>query len=112
MLEAFGIDDAVGAVTVHGTIGVYGMVVFGLFASGYPALFIENAPTVSLLGQLVGAIVCSLCGFEPGYLLSLMLSGLGMLRTPEAAEIAGLDPTKVPAQAYPEGIPASAQPTE
>ena len=23
-LEAFGIDDAVGAVTVHGTIGVYG----------------------------------------------------------------------------------------
>jgi ammonia channel protein AmtB len=112
MLEAFGIDDAVGAVTVHGTIGVYGMVIFGVFAAGYPALFIENAPTVSILGQLVGAIVCSLCGFVPGYLLSLGLSGLGMLRTPEAAEIAGLDPTKVPAQAYPEGIPASAQPAE
>ena len=112
MLEAFGIDDAVGAVTVHGTIGVYGMVVFGVFAQGYPALFIDNAPTVSILGQLVGAIVTSLCGFIPGYLLSLGLSGLGMLRTPEAAEIAGLDTTKVPAQAFPEGIPASAQPAE
>ena len=43
---------------------------------------------------------------------SLCLSGLGMLRTPEAAEIAGLDTTKVPAQAFPEGIPASAQPAE
>ena len=51
MLESFGIDDAVGAVTVHGTIGVYGMVVFGIFAQGYPALFIENAPTVSILGN-------------------------------------------------------------
>ena len=112
MLENFGIDDAVGAVTVHGTIGVYGMVVFGLFASGFPALFIENAPTISILGQLVSAIVCSLCGFIPGYLLSLVLSSLGMLRTPEAAEIAGLDTTKVPAQAFPEGIPASAQPAE
>ena len=112
MLESFGIDDAVGAVTVHGTIGVYGMVVFGIFAQGYPALFIENAPTVSILGQLVGAIVTSLCGFIPGYILSLCLSGLGMLRTPEAAEIAGLDTTKVPAQAFPEGIPASAQPAE
>ena len=76
------------------------------------SLWIENAPTVTILGQLVGAIVCSLCGFIPGYLLSLGLSGLGMLRTPEAAEIAGLDPTKVPAQAYPEGIPASATPAE
>ena len=88
------------------------MVVFGLFASGFPALFIENAPTISILGQLVSAIVCSLCGFIPGYLISLGLSGLGMLRTPEAAELAGLDATKIPAQAYPEGIPASAQPSE
>jgi Amt family ammonium transporter len=32
---------------------------------------------------------------------------MGMLRTPEATEIAGLDPAKVPAQGYPEGIPTS-----
>ena len=31
---------------------------------------------------------------------------------PEAAELAGLDPTKVPIRAYPEGIAPSATPAE
>ena len=106
-LERRGIDDAVGAVTVHGTIGLYGLIMLGVFASGYPALDIENPPTISLIGQIVGAVVFFLLGFVPGYVVSLILKGLGMLRTPEAAEIAGLDPVKVPAQAYPEGISAS-----
>ena len=106
-LERRGIDDAVGAVTVHGTIGLFGLIMLGVFASGYPALDIENPPTISLIGQIVGAIVFFLLGFVPGYVVSLILKGLGMLRTPEAAEIAGLDPVKVPAQAYPEGISAS-----
>jgi ammonia channel protein AmtB len=65
-------------------------------------------PTISLTGQIVGAVVFFLLGFVPGYVVSLILKGLGMLRTPEAAELAGLDPVKVPAQGYPEGIPASA----
>jgi len=112
MLESFGIDDAVGTVTIHGIIGVYGMIVFGIFGQGYPALFIENAPTVSIIGQLVGAIVTSLCGFIPGYLLSLGLSGLGMLRTPEAKEIASLDNTKVFEQAFSQSKTASTQSPE
>ena len=106
-LEKRGIDDAVGAVTVHGTIGLYGLIALGVFASGYPALQGEGMATVSLVGQIVGAIVFFLLGFVPGYVVSLILNGFGMLRTPEAAEKAGLDPTKVPAQAYPEGISAS-----
>jgi hypothetical protein len=36
----------------------------------------------------------------------------GLLRVGEAAEIAGLDMSKVPIQAYPEGIGASATPAE
>ena len=112
VLEGMGIDDAVGAVTVHGTIGLYGVIALGIFGSGYPALqgAAGEVATVSFLGQLVGAIVFCLCGLIPGYVVSLLLSGLGMLRTPEAAELAGLDPVKVPAAAYPEGIPASANP--
>ena len=111
ILERMGIDDAVGAVTVHGTIGLFCVIMLGVFASGYPALDALMGdvarPTVSLQGQLVGAIVFFLLGFVPGYLISLVLKGLGMLRTPEKAELAGLDPVKVPAQGYPEGIPAS-----
>ena len=108
ILEGMGIDDAVGAGTVHGTIGIYGMLMLGVFASGYPAALGEGAATVSLMGQLVGAVVFIAIGLGTGYVSSLVLRMFGMLRVPEAAEIAGLDTVKVPAQAYPEGIPASA----
>ncbi len=112
ILESLGIDDAVGAVTVHGTIGIYGVIALGIFGAGYPALqgAAGEVATISFLGQLVGAGVFVLLGLIPGYVVSLLLSGLGMLRTPEPAELAGLDPVKVPAAAYPEGIPASLPP--
>ena len=108
-LENRGIDDAVGAVTVHGTIGLFGVVMLGVFASGYPALqgAAGDAPTISLMGQIIGAVVFFLCGFVPGYIVSLVLKGMGMLRVPEGAEVAGLDTVKVPAQGYPEGIMVS-----
>jgi len=111
-LERRGIDDAVGAVTVHGTIGLYGVVMLGVFASGFPALqgAAGDAPTINLMGQIVGAVTFFALGFIPGYVVSLLLKGMGMLRVPAHAEEAGLDVVKVPAQGYPEGIPASAQP--
>jgi Amt family ammonium transporter len=111
-LERRGIDDAVGAVTVHGTIGLYGVVMLGVFASGYPALQGEGVATINLFGQIIGAVVFFLCGFVPGYVVSYILKGLGMLRVPEGAEIAGMDTVKVPAQGYPEGIPTSPMPAE
>ena len=82
----------------------------GVFASGYPALqgAAGEVPTINLMGQIIGAAVFFLLGFVPGYVVSLILKMAGMLRIPEAAEIAGLDTVKVPAQGYPEGIPASA----
>ena len=42
-----------------------------------------------------------------GYVVSFILNQMGMLHTPEAAELAGLDVAKVPAQGYPEGIPTA-----
>ena len=110
MLEKRGIDDAVGAVTVHGTIGIYGMMMLGIFASGYPSLqgAEGDAPTISFIGQLVGSIVFILLGLVPGYAVSWILNKMGLLRVPANAEEHGLDPVKVAAQAYPEGIPASA----
>ena len=110
ILEKMGIDDAVGAVTVHGTIGLYGVVMLGVFASGFPALLgaAGEVPTISLMGQIVGAGVFFLLGFVPGYVCSLILRILGMLRIPEGAELVGMDRVKVPAAGYPEGIPAPA----
>jgi|TARA_B110000902_G_scaffold17336_1_gene20138 Amt family ammonium transporter len=111
-LERRGIDDAVGAVTVHGTIGLYGVIMLGVFASGYPALQGEGVATINLFGQIIGAAVFFSLGFFPGYIVSYILKGLGMLRVPEGAEIAGMDTVKVPAQGYPEGIPTSPAPAE
>jgi len=111
-LERRGIDDAVGAVTVHGTIGLFGLIMFGVWGSGLPAIQGDDVATVSLMGQIGGAVVFFLVGFVPGYVVSWVLKKLGMLRVSKEAEIAGLDPTKVPMQAYPDGIPPSATPAE
>jgi ammonia channel protein AmtB len=57
---------------------------------------------VNFLGQAGGAVVLALLGFIPGYLISLLLKKLGVLRVPAHAEERGLDLTEVPAKAYPE----------
>ena len=111
-LENRGIDDAVGAVTVHGTIGLYGVVMLGIWASGYPAAQGEGAASITLYGQIIGAVVFFLVGFVPGWIVSKILSALGLLRVSPEAEEAGLDMTKVPSQAYPEGITQSSTPIE
>jgi len=110
-IEKLGIDDAVGAVTIHGTLGIWGVMSAGIFLGGYPALS-DSSAHISFVGQLVGAVVMFLLGFVPGYVISLILKVMGLLRVSEAAEIAGLDPTKVPSQAYPEGISPSSKPAE
>lgn len=85
---------------------------FGVWGAGLPALQGDGVATVSLVGQLVGAVVFFLLGFVPGYVVSWILKKLGMLRVAEEAEILGLDITKVPMQAYPEGISPSGTPAE
>ena len=86
-LERCGIDDAVGAIAVHGGAGVWSMLAMGLFASGYP----QHENVTSLTGQLVGIAVMIGVGLVPGYLISLALSRAGLLRVSPDAELAGLD---------------------
>jgi ammonia channel protein AmtB len=109
-LEKIGVDDAVGAVTVHGVLGAWGVIAVGIFASGYPALqgAAGEVATTNLVGQAIGLGVMFLLGFVPGYVLSLIFRILGLLRVPREAELAGLDLTKVPATAYPEGMSSTA----
>ena len=110
--EKRGIDDAVGAVSVHGVLGLWGVLAVGIAAQGYPAYFGEDVAVTTFTGQLVGGIVMALLGFVPGYVVSFILKVTGQLRVPNEAEILGLDAVKVPASAYPEGIHTSATPAE
>jgi ammonium transporter, Amt family len=109
-VEKLQIDDAVGAVALHGVVGCWGVIAVGIFAAGYPSLASEGAPTITLYGQVVGAMVMALLGFIPGYVVSFILKKMGLLRAPREAELMGLDKAKVPAVAYPELLGGAAGP--
>ena len=88
----FKIDDAVGAVAVHGYAGFAGLVICGFVLWGYPSSPYEGYAAINPLGQFIGAIIMfGVLGFLPGYVLAWILNRLGMLRIPPEVEILGLD---------------------
>ncbi len=101
-LERCGIDDAVGAVSVHGFCGILGVLAVGVFLHGYPAVS-ESIPGITFWGQAVGCVVMILIGFVPGYVVSFILKQLGILRAGDAIQQLGMD-TEIPSPAYPEAI--------
>ncbi len=88
----FKIDDAVGAVAVHGYAGFAGLVIAGFVLWGAPSSPYEGYAAVNPLGQFAGAIIMFfVLGFLPGYGMSKILAAFGMLRVPREIEIMGLD---------------------
>jgi ammonia channel protein AmtB len=106
LLEKRGIDDAVGAVAVHGFTGFVAVILVGVFAGGTPNM--GDNPEISFLGQSLSAVIMALLGFIPGYGLSLLLKKMNVLRIPESAEDLGIDEVELLAKPYPESsTPAS-----
>jgi ammonia channel protein AmtB len=90
----FKIDDAVGAVAVHGYAGFIGLVIAGFMLWGHPATagYHEVTAYITPWGQLLGAIIMFVVlGFIPAYVVSLILKSFGVLRIPPAVELVGLD---------------------
>ncbi len=99
----FKLDDAVGAVAVHGYAGFAGTVIAGFMLWGYPSnvvggdigWFGNNADGVAIInpiGNFLGAMLFFwVLGFLPCYILSKVLDGMGWLRVPREIELAGLD---------------------
>jgi ammonia channel protein AmtB len=94
------IDDAVGAVAVHGVCGFYGVLLVGIFAGGYPT-GINNVET-SLGGQLMGMMAFLPLAFLPGYVLSWLLKRFNLLRVPPEVELEGLDMAEFQQDFFPE----------
>ena len=94
------VDDAVGAVAVHGVMGMWGVLLVGIVAGGYPtgAAGIET----SFLGQLVGVATLFPLAFLTGYIGSGILKKLNLLRVPPEVEIEGLDMAEFETDFYPE----------
>jgi ammonia channel protein AmtB len=96
----FKIDDAVGAVAVHGYAGFVGLVICGFVLNGYPSSGYSvgamwdgsTYASINPLGQFLGAIIMfGVLGMLPGYVIAKILNGMGKLRIPREVEIAGLD---------------------
>ena len=96
-------DDPVGAVTVHGICGAWGVLAVGLFAAGnndVSGLFYGNAE--QLLPQIVGLLVAAAWGLGAGFILFKAIDLTMGLRASEEEEMEGLDEPEHGASAYPE----------
>ncbi len=109
--DRIGVDDPVGAVSVHGLNGIWGLLAVGLFADGTYGLATTEAPTVvglfygggfgQLLVQGIGAVVAASWAFGMGYLLFKGLDMLVGIRVSPQEEIEGLDIGEHGGRAYP-----------
>ena len=89
--RTFKIDDAVGAVAVHGYAGFFGVVIAGFVLWGYPASAAYDA-VITPWGQFAGAIIMFwVLGYFPAMVLGLTCKAFGVLRIPRDIELAGLD---------------------
>lgn len=88
----FKIDDAVGAVAVHGYAGFIGLVICGFVLWGYPSSPYDGYAAINPVGQFLGAIIMFfVLGFMPAWIVSKIINAFGMLRIPKEIELLGLD---------------------
>ena len=97
------VDDPVGAITVHGICGAWGLLAVGIFASGnndVEGLIAGNVE--QLLPQIVGLLVAAAWGLGAGYILFKAIDLTMGLRASEEEEMQGLDVPEHGRSAYPE----------
>ncbi|MCX7730667.1 MAG: ammonium transporter, partial [Candidatus Caldatribacterium sp.] len=114
-LESHGVDDPVGAVSVHGVNGLWGLASVGLFADGTYGLYSLEPPYVTglfygggvgqLLAQLIGIAVVTAWAFGLGYLLFRVMDLSFGIRVSPEEELQGLDIHEHGTPAYPEFTP-------
>ena len=96
-------DDPVGAVTVHGICGAWGVLAVGIFAAGHngvEGLIAGNAG--QMVPQIVGLLVAAAWGLGAGFVLFKAIDLSMGLRASEEEELEGLDVPEHGASAYPE----------
>jgi len=94
-LDKLKIDDPVGAISVHGTVGLLGLLLVPLT---------NDASTFS--GQLIGAATIFVWVFAASYVVWLILKMTMGIRVSEEDEMAGLDLPETGMEAYPEFVSA------
>ena len=85
------LDDPVGAISVHGVVGFFGLMIVPITNSG-----------VSYSGQLIGAATIFVWVFGASMAVWLILKALIGIRVSEAEELEGSDIAECGLEAYPE----------
>lgn len=104
------VDDPVGAFSVHGICGLWGVLCVGLFADGTaPDFLVVGHPIKGLFfgdgrqlaAQLIGAVVIAAWSFLTTFALFKVLMALGIYRSKPEDELRGLDLPEMGTHAYP-----------
>ncbi len=101
-LEAIGIDDPVGAISVHGVAGIWGVLAVGLFESADGTGLFYGGGLRQLGVQLVGALAIAGWTFCMSTLIFRAIKRYWGLRVTAEEELAGLDRMEHGTAAYPE----------
>ncbi|HVZ22965.1 MAG TPA: ammonium transporter [Vicinamibacterales bacterium] len=101
------VDDPVGAISVHGTCGIWGVISVGLFADGSSAAGVKGlfyGDAGQLVAQLIG--VATLIGFVfvMSFVINAALDLMMGQRVSAEAELQGLDIPEMGALGYPEFV--------
>jgi len=102
LLDKLKIDDPVGAISVHGTVGLFGLLVVPLTN---PAVYddtgaIESGST--FIGQVAGAATIFVWVFVVSFIVWGILKAVMGIRVSEEDEYAGIDLAECGMEAYPE----------
>jgi len=93
LLDKVKIDDPVGAISVHGVVGFFGLMLVPLTKEG-----------TSFVGQLVGAATIFVWVFVTSLVVWYVLKLVMGLRVSEQAEYEGVDMSECGIEAYPEFV--------
>ncbi|MEM7561557.1 MAG: ammonium transporter [Pseudomonadota bacterium] len=96
MLDKLRIDDPVGAISVHGVVGLWGLLVVPVTNSD-----------VSFLGQLAGAATIFVWVFGASFVVWFILKKTMGIRVSEEDEYGGVDIAECGMEAYPEFVKSS-----
>lgn len=91
MLDKLKIDDPVGAISVHGVVGLWGLLAVPLTNEG-----------ASFVGQLVGALTIFVWVFFASLIVWYVIKLIMGIRVSEEEEYAGVDISECGIEAYPE----------
>jgi Amt family ammonium transporter len=90
-MDKMKLDDPVGAISVHGVVGLFGLLVVPLTNDG-----------ATILGQLVGAATIFVWVFGTSLIVWGLLKAIMGIRVSEEEESEGVDLTECGMDAYPE----------